>query len=125
VQRKWCILVVEPDELIRGLLERWLSEAGHTVVIAASPWAPQGPDEGTEPDLVVVDVPAPRGAEEIIQSIRERYASPILLLSASLRRGAGSSSHIARELGVSKVLPKPFARGELLSAVNESIDGAC
>jgi hypothetical protein len=30
---------------------------------------------------------------------------------------------VARQLGVSKVLPKPFTRGELLSAVSESIDG--
>jgi hypothetical protein len=30
---------------------------------------------------------------------------------------------VARQLGVRNVLPKPFTRGELLSAVSESIDG--
>jgi hypothetical protein len=29
---------------------------------------------------------------------------------------------LARQLGVRKILPKPFTRGELLSAVGESID---
>ena len=27
-ERKGYILIVEPDDLIRGLLERWLDEAG-------------------------------------------------------------------------------------------------
>jgi hypothetical protein len=30
---------------------------------------------------------------------------------------------VARQLGVRNVLPKPLTRGELLSAVSESIDG--
>jgi hypothetical protein len=35
----------------------------------------------------------------------------------------GSSISVARQLGVRNVVPKPFTRGELLSAVGESIDG--
>src|SRR5262245_50055095 len=33
VQEKGRIHVIEPDDLIRGLLERWLGEAGYTVVV--------------------------------------------------------------------------------------------
>jgi hypothetical protein len=33
----------------------------------------------------------------------------------------GSSSSVARQLGVRNVLPKPFTRDELLSAVSESL----
>jgi DNA-binding response OmpR family regulator len=116
VQRKALILVVEPDDLILGLLERWLGEAGYEVVV-------QAPPEGQEPRLVIVDVPTPRSAGKIIKSVREVHASPILLLSATFRRGAGSSRSVARQLGVRGVLPKPFTRGELLAAVVESIDG--
>ena len=32
VPSKGCIVIVEPDELIRELLERWLGEAGYQVV---------------------------------------------------------------------------------------------
>jgi DNA-binding response OmpR family regulator len=107
------ILVVEPDELILGLLERWLGEAGYAVVVG----------DGRDPHLVIIDVPDPLGAERVIESVRRTHDSPILLLSARFRRGTGSSASVAHQLGVSRVLPKPFTRAELLSAVSESIDG--
>ena len=124
MQQKGRILVVEQNDLILRLLERWLGEEGYTVVAGASQSAAQAVGEGGEPELVIIDVPAPRSAENIIKSVREVHASPILLLSARLfRRGTRSSISVARQLGVRNVLPKPFTRGELLSAVSESIDG--
>jgi DNA-binding response OmpR family regulator len=123
VQQKERILVVEPDDLILGLLERWLGEAGYAVVVEASLTQPQLAGDEAEPHLVIIDVPEPLGAEKIIKSVREVLASPILLLSARFRLGTGSSSSVARQLGVRSVLPKPFTRAELLSAVGESIDG--
>ena len=123
MQQKGRILVVEPNDLILGLLERWLGEAGYTVVVGTSQsLAPAVGEEG-EPELVIIDVPTPRSAEKTIKSVREVHASPILLLSARFRRGTGSSISVARQLGVRNVLPKPFTRDELLSAVSESIDG--
>jgi DNA-binding response OmpR family regulator len=123
VQRKGRILIVEPNDLILGLLERWLGEAGYAVVVGTSQSLPRPVGEGGEPHLVIIDVPTPRSAEKIVKSVREVFASPILLLSARLRRGTGSSISVARQLGVRNVLPKPFTRGELLSAVDESIYG--
>jgi DNA-binding response OmpR family regulator len=115
------ILVVEPDDQILGLLERWLAEAGYAVTMEAS--LRQHPVAGgADPQLVIIDVPEPLGAEKIIESVRQVHASAILLLSARFRRGMGSSSSVARQLGVRNVLPKPFTRDELLSAVVESID---
>jgi DNA-binding response OmpR family regulator len=122
VQQKSHILVVEPDDLILGLLERWLGEAGYPVVVETWQKLPEAVDEADRPQLVIVDVPTPRSAGEIIKSLEAVYASPILLLSARFRRGLGSSSDVARELGVRNILPKPFTRGELLSAVADSID---
>jgi DNA-binding response OmpR family regulator len=123
VKPKRRILVVEPNDLILGLLERWLGEAGYTVVVRTLQSLPQTGGEGGEPHLIVIDVPAPRSAEKTIKSVREVHAGPILLLSARFRRGMGSSMSVARQLGVRNVLPKPFTRGELLSAVGDSIDG--
>ena len=121
VEQKEQILVVEPDDLILGLLQRWLGEAGYSVVVEASQGLPQAAGERDNPHLVIIDVPMPRSAANLVKSVRDKYGSPILLLSGRLRRGAGSSSDVARQLGVRKVLPKPFTRGELLSAVGESI----
>jgi DNA-binding response OmpR family regulator len=123
VQQKGRILVVEPNDLILGLLERWLGEAGYIVVVETLQRLPQAVGEGGEPHLVIIDVPTPRSAEKIIKSVREVHASPILLLSARFTRGISSSISVARQFGVRKVLQKPFTRGELLSSVSESMDG--
>jgi DNA-binding response OmpR family regulator len=117
------IVVVEPDDQILGLLERWLSEAGYAVAAETSPSKLRPAGDGGAPHLVIIDVPEPLGANGIIESVRQVHASPILLLSARFRRGMGSSSSVALQLGVRNVLPKPFTRDELLSAVGESLAG--
>ena len=122
VQQKQRILVVEPDNQILGLLERWLGEAGYAVVVESSLRPPQA-GNGRDPHLVIIDVPEPLGAEKIIESVRQVHAGAILLLSARFRQGMGSSSAVAHQLGVRNVLPKPFTRDELLSAVGESLAG--
>lgn len=123
MQQKERILVVEPDDLILGLLERWLGEAGYAVVVEPSLRQPQVAGDAADPHLVIIDVPDPLGAEGIIKSVMDVHASPILLLSARFRLGMGSSSSVAHQLGVRNVLPKPFTRDELLSAVGESLNG--
>jgi DNA-binding response OmpR family regulator len=122
VQQQQRILIVEPDEQILGLLERWLGEAGYAVAVASSPSQLQAPQNGP-PHLFIVDVPDPLGAEKIVESVRQVHAGAILLLSARFRQGTGSSSAVARQLGVRNVLPKPFTRDELLSAVGVSLGG--
>ena len=106
------IAIHEHDDLIRELLERWLGDAGYAV------GAPG--DEATA--LVIVDLPSPRGAQALIEAMRAVYSAPILVLSGRFRRGLAGSTEAARRLGVKKVLPKPFTRDELLSAVRESIE---
>ena len=120
MQEKGRILVVEPNDLILALLERWLGEAGYTVVVETLARLPQAVGEGGNPHLVIIDVPTPSSADKIINFVRGLHAGPILLLSARFNRGM--SSYVARQLGVRNILPKPFTRGELLSAVCESID---
>jgi DNA-binding response OmpR family regulator len=117
VHGKGLILVVEPDDLILGLLDRWLCEAGYAVAVASAPEALHA-----DPQLVIIDVATPRSAGKIIDSVKRVYASPILLLSARFTRGTRSSDSVARQLGVRQVLPKPFTRDELLSAVAGSVD---
>lgn len=114
MQRKGFIAIHEEDDLIRELLERWLGEAGFAVHAAV--------DEA--PRLVIVNVASPRGAQERIEALQAMYAAPVLVLSGRFRRGLGDSDEAARRLGVSRVLPKPFTRKELLSAVHEALEDA-
>jgi DNA-binding response OmpR family regulator len=112
VNRKGFVLIQEEDVLIRGLLERWLGEAGYVI----------HPTGDEKPCLVIADMPSPRRAPMLIQSLREMYAAPVLVLSGRFRRGLAGSVETARRLGVKRVLPKPFNRKELLAAVAESLE---
>lgn len=122
VHKKGYILVVETDDLIRELLERWLGEAGYTVTARTLHQPPENRMREDVPHLIIADIPRPRSAQTLIQSLREVYPSPILVLSARFRRGLGTSMDVASRLGVRKVLPKPFTREELLCAVGEAIE---
>lgn len=117
------ILIVETDDLIRGLLERWLGEAGYAVVPRPSGAAVWEDAREEPPRLVIANIPSPRGAEALIRSLQAAYPAPILVISARFRRGLEASANAARELGVRKVLPKPFTRRQLLAAVRESLEG--
>jgi DNA-binding response OmpR family regulator len=122
VNQKAFIVVQEEDDLIRDLLERWLREAGYAVGFVAPNAPPAKPAE--MPSLLVVNVSSPRSGQTLIDSFRQVYAAPILVLSGRFRRGLESSAEAARRLGVRKVLPKPFTREEFLAAVGESLEGA-
>ena len=111
------IVIVEPDALIRDLIERWLGEAGYEVILASRNHAPP---MGI-PQLVIADISDPVSAGDTIDSLQACYAAPILALSARFRRGLGSSREPAARLRVGKVLPKPFTREELLCAVSEAL----
>lgn len=114
---KSCIVIVEPDDLIRELLERWLGEAGYQAV-------PVGKNHAVpmvKPRLVITDISEPGRAGNTIEALQAAYAAPILALSARFRRGLGGSSEPAQRLHVAKVLPKPFTRQQLLRAVRETL----
>ena len=114
MNRKGHIAIHEGDDLIRKLLESWLGEAGYSV----------HPVDGESPRLVIADIPSPQVAPSRIEALQGVYAAPVLVLSGRFRRGLAGSAEAARRLGVRRVLPKPFTRKELLSAVDEMLEGA-
>jgi DNA-binding response OmpR family regulator len=114
------IALLESDDLIRALVERWLGEAGYAIERVTIDELKRG--NGIE--LIIANVPSPRGAALLIRSLQAAHAAPLLLLSARFQRGGGSSLQVAEQLGVAAVLPKPFTRDELLTAVARAADAS-
>ncbi|WBQ10757.1 response regulator transcription factor [Hyphomonadaceae bacterium ML37] len=109
------VLVVDDDDRIRELLARFLREKG----LRVSP-APDGARalalmEQISFDLVILDVMMP-GLDgfEVTRRVRERAATPILLLTA---RGEPEDRIRGLSLGADDYLAKPFEPEELVLRV--------
>ncbi|CAN5431094.1 hypothetical protein BH11PSE9_BH11PSE9_17080 [soil metagenome] len=113
MRARYRIAIVEPDDQIRQLSERWLRAAGHQVEVLTIEVLQQG--DGFE--LIIADVADPHAALPFIRRVQAMHDAPVLLTSARFRRGQNASTQLAQQLGVKAVLPKPFARAELLRAI--------
>lgn len=118
------LLLVEDEESIRRTVERFLTKAGHTVLLAASPT--QAIQRAAEHpgviDLLISDVvmPGMNGRELARELGRTRPSMAVLHIS-------GYTSDVLASRGIEEhqagFLPKPFTRAELLRKVNEVLAG--
>jgi len=110
------LLVVDDDERIRGLLQKFLMRNGFLVTIARDGAQARRLLDGLEFDMIVLDVMMP-GVDGIAltRELRKRLTVPILLLTA---RGETSSRIEGLEAGADDYLVKPFEPKELLLRIN-------
>jgi CheY-like chemotaxis protein len=108
------VVVVEPDELIRRLTYGWLEDAGYLVSAYG-----KGPEA---PDLLILDAARPEHVASRLSALGVAPGTPVLVVSASCRRGLGASTNTARRFGARQILPKPYTRQELLAAVAAALD---
>ncbi len=109
------LLVVDDDERLRALLQRYLSGNGYRVSAAASAAQARTLMKGMAFDLLILDVMMPgESGLTLTQSIRETSAVPILMLTAM---GDPADRITGLEMGVDDYLPKPFEPRELLLRV--------
>ena len=116
------IVIIEKDDLMRSLLNEWLTAAGYAVrerVLHPLPAEEAG-------DLVIVDLYMPRLAGvEVVRAVQQAYpGTPVIAISAQFRPGLASSSWAARKLGARQVIAKPFTRADLLRTVHAVIGPA-
>jgi CheY-like chemotaxis protein len=109
------IVIIEEDDLMRGLLKEWLSAAGYAVRERGLHQPPAG--DGT--DLVIVNLYMPRLAGvEVVRAVQQAHpGTPVIAISAQFRPGLDGSWWAARALGVRQLMAKPFTREDLLGAV--------
>ncbi|AWD22292.1 response regulator [Fuscovulum blasticum] len=109
------LLIVDDDERIRGLLQKFLLRNGYLVTAARDAAQARKLLAGLEFDLIVLDVMMP-GDDGITltRELRRRMQTPILLLTA---RGEAANRIEGLEAGADDYLVKPFEPKELLLRV--------
>lgn len=125
------LLIVDDDERIRSLLQKFLIRNGFLTSVARDAAHARRLLSGLEFDLIVLDVMMPgEDGLSLTKHIQEEIATPVLLLTA---KSEVSDRISGLEAGADDYLAKPFEPKELLLRINailrrmppaEMIDGA-
>jgi CheY-like chemotaxis protein len=113
------VVIYEENDLMRALLEEWLSEAGYRVHAAASHVL----QSGGLADLVIVSMYMPKQAgAQLVREIRAMHpGAPLIAISGQFLPGLYANGAIAQALAVEQVIAKPLTRTDLLGAVRAMI----
>ncbi len=123
------IMVVDDEDLVREVLTTVLTEAGYRVVHATNGQEAlrkiyASPDWGRSgyPDLIIADIMMPvMNGFELCQRVKSNPAlKPIPFLFLTVRKGTLDRAQ-GFLLGCQRYLVKPFARKDLIQAVNERL----
>ncbi|MBL9072846.1 response regulator [Tabrizicola sp.] len=110
------LLIVDDDERIRGLLQKFLMRNGFLVSVARDASQARRILAGLEFDLIVLDVMMPgEDGVTLTRALRQRMSTPVLLLTA---RGEAANRIEGLEAGADDYLVKPFEPKELLLRIN-------
>ncbi|MGO4916764.1 response regulator [Pseudogemmobacter sp. W21_MBD1_M6] len=110
------LLIVDDDERIRGLLQKFLVRHGFWVSAARDAAHARRLLGGLEFDMIVLDVMMPgEDGVALTRALRKTLTTPILLLTA---KGETSERIEGLEAGADDYLAKPFEPKELLLRIN-------
>jgi two-component system phosphate regulon response regulator OmpR len=116
VQADAHVLIVDDDERIRTLLQKFLARNGFWVTAARDAAHARKLLEGLEFDLIVMDVMMPgEDGLTLTRALRQKLETPILLLTA---KGETSERIMGLEAGADDYLSKPFEPKELVLRIN-------
>ena len=110
------ILVVDDDDRLRTLLEKFLSEQGFMVTAVSSAAEARRKMACFMFDVMVLDVMMPEETGlDLLASLKEKNTTPVLILSAM---GEVDDRIRGLEVGADDYLPKPFEPKELVLRLN-------
>lgn len=116
IGRSLSVLVVDDEEVTRGVLESYLASDGHSVVTAVDAEKAIGCLADAKFDLLITDhaMPGMNGVQ-LAAAVREmRAGQPVILVTGF---AAGSMGADEDPVGVDLVMRKPVARRELRRAL--------
>lgn len=110
------LLIVDDDERIRTLLQKFLMRHGFLVTAARDAAHARRVLSGLEFDMIILDVMMPgEDGLSLTRALRETMTTPILLLTA---KGETDNRIEGLEAGADDYLAKPFEPKELLLRIN-------
>ncbi len=110
------LLIIDDDERIRGLLQKFLMRHGFLVTAARDAGHARRILSGLDFDLIVMDVMMPgEDGISLTRDLRKTSQTPILLLTA---KGETENRIEGLEAGADDYLAKPFEPKELLLRIN-------
>jgi len=120
------ILIIDDEPMIRYLAARILDRAGYRTVSAANGIHSLACFRRERPALVITDLimPEREGIETIRYILREGPDVPIIAISGGTLTGTADFLAMARELGATAILRKPFEPIQLLLLVERCLGDA-
>ncbi len=114
------LLVIEDEDIARGLLVQALSADGHVVIEAKDGTSGLDAAKQEKPDIVITDMSLPKSTGwEVIRAIRddpEIGDVPVIALSA---HGTAEDRSAAYDAGVTAYEEKPADIGRIKSKITE------
>jgi CheY-like chemotaxis protein len=117
------ILVVEDHEPMLGAIKSLLELRGYAVSTAVTGIDALQMMEGTQPDLLIVDILMPEMDGYVfyheVQKRTEWRSAPVIFLTSVAER---ADIQRGKELGVASYITKPFEPEDLLTAVRVALE---
>jgi two-component system, chemotaxis family, chemotaxis protein CheY len=120
------ILVIEDNVIVRNTMSRILEAAGYTVVMANDGLQGVESFRKEHPDLVISDIimPEQEGIATIRQIIGEKPDAKIIAISGGGRIGNTDFLQIAKKMGATDAIAKPFDPDDLLDRIATCLNAA-
>ncbi len=117
------ILIIEDEDGLRATMCAVLRNAGHNVQEAADGNAGLKCFKESSPDIVITDIvmPGKEGIETIVEVRRLAPKVKIIAMSGGGRSSPKDYLKMARTLGASQTLSKPFWSEDLLASVKNLV----
>jgi CheY-like chemotaxis protein len=118
------VLVVDDEPSVRATLSLCLRAAGYQTICAEDGKAAQQLISDFNPSAIVADIFMPvQDGLGLMNWLREQSIRiPVVAISGHVRTADFDGLGMARRLGASAVLEKPFPAGALAAAVDSALD---
>ncbi len=110
------IIIIDDDDVLREILARMLTEAGHTVTVTTNGFEGVKAYRAEPADLIITDIMMPYGGLPTIRVLRGEFPN---LKIITMSGGGKPRLDVAEGLGANRTLAKPFTSQLLFEAISQ------